>query len=58
MRTPVAGGVVTVNEVIAAEPGAINQYPCIHGCLVKVKPSNGDANIANLKTGAAALASL
>ena len=49
---------VTVNEVIAAKPGFINQDPYIQGCLAKVKPSSGDADIANLKTGAAALASL
>ncbi len=58
MKTPVAGGVVTVNEVIVAKLGAINQDPCIQGCLVKVKPSNGDADIANLKTGAAVSAPL
>ena len=57
VKTPVAGEVVAVNEAVTAKPGTINRDPYTQGWVVKVKPANWDADIASLKTGAAAMAS-
>ena len=55
VKTPVAGEVVAVNEAVTAKPGAINKDPYAQGWIVKLKPSNWEADIAGLKTGADAL---
>jgi glycine cleavage system H protein len=55
VKTPVAGEVVAVNDAVAAKPGTINQDPYA-GWIVKVKPTNWEGDIANLKTGPTAMA--
>ena len=56
VKAPVAGEVLVVNEVVASKPGTINKDPYVQGWVVKIKPSNWDADAATLKTGAAAMA--
>ncbi len=53
VKTPVAGEVAAVNDAVAAKPGTINKDPYGEGWLVKLKPTNLDAEIGALVTGAA-----
>jgi glycine cleavage system H protein len=53
VKTPVAGEVTAVNDAVSAKPGTINKDPYGEGWLVKLKPSNLDAEIGALVTGAA-----
>jgi glycine cleavage system H protein len=53
VKTPIAGGVTAVNDAVSAKPGTINKDPYGEGWLVKLKPSNLDAEIGALVTGAA-----
>jgi len=54
VKSPVAGEVVAVNDALAATPATINADPYGSGWMVKLKPSNWDADSAALVTGAAA----
>lgn len=53
VKTPVTGEVTAVNDAVAAKPGTINADPYGTGWLVKMKPTNWDAESASLVTGAA-----
>lgn len=53
VKTPVAGEVAAINDAVAAKPGAINKDPYGEGWLVKLKPTNLDAELGALVTGAA-----
>jgi glycine cleavage system H protein len=53
VKTPIAGEVTAVNDAVSAKPGTINKDPYGEGWLVKLKPSNLDAEIGALVTGAA-----
>jgi glycine cleavage system H protein len=52
VKSPIAGEVVAVNDAVSATPGLINKDPYGEGWIVKLKPSNWDADVATLKTGA------
>ena len=56
VKAPVSGEVVAVNEELGAKPATINSDPYGAGWMVKMKPSNWDAESAALVTGAAAAA--
>ncbi|MCL6704960.1 glycine cleavage system protein GcvH [Pseudomonas sp. T1.Ur] len=45
--SPVAGEVVEVNEALGSEPEALNDTPYA-SWIFKVKPSNAEADLANL----------
>ena len=45
--SPVAGEVVEVNEALGSEPEALNNKP-YDSWIFKVKPSNAEADLANL----------
>jgi glycine cleavage system H protein len=53
VKTPVAGEVIAVNDVVSGKPATINKDPYGEGWLAKLKPSNWDAESAPLVTGAA-----
>ena len=52
-KTPVAGEVAAVNDVVAAKPSAINKDQYGEGWLIKLKPANLDAELGALVPGAA-----
>lgn len=52
VKTPVSGEVVAINDAVAASPKSINADPYGNGWLVKLKPSNWDAEAGALVTGA------
>lgn len=55
-KAPVAGEVTEINDAVASKPGLINDDSYGSGWLVKIKPSDWDADSGDLKTGADALA--
>jgi len=55
-KSPVAGEVVAVNDAVSANPGLINEDPYGEGWLVKIQPSDWDADSAGLVSGADAIA--
>lgn len=55
VKAPVAGEVVATNDAVAGKPGTINRDPYGEGWIVKLKPTNWDADSADLKTGNDAL---
>ncbi len=54
VKTPAAGEVVAVNAALTAAPATINSDPYGAGWMVRLKPSNWDADSAALVTGGAA----
>lgn len=54
VKSPVAGEIVAVNDAVQAKPVTINQDPYNQGWIARLKPSNPEADLAALKTGAAA----
>jgi glycine cleavage system H protein len=54
VKSPVAGEIVAVNDVAQSRPATINQDPYGQGWVARLRPSNADAELAVLKTGAAA----
>lgn len=52
---PVGGEIVEVNEAVRQSPGLLNSDPYGVGWLVRLKPSNWDADKADLVTGSAGL---
>ncbi len=56
VKTPVSGEIIERNEAVAAEAQILNRSPYKKGWLVKLQPSNLQAEIAELKTGDAAVA--
>jgi glycine cleavage system H protein len=55
VKAPVAGEVVAINDAVTAKPGTINKDPYGQGWIVKLKPTNWDADATALKTGNDAL---
>jgi len=55
VKTPVSGEIVAVNDAIAQDAKLINQSPYDSGWIVKMKPSNLDAELQEMKTGDEAL---
>jgi glycine cleavage system H protein len=56
VKAPVSGEVVAINDAMSSGPGVINSDPYGGGWMVKMKPSNWDADSANLVTGGAVAA--
>ena len=56
VKAPVGGDVTEVNAAVTSKPATINADPYGDGWMVKIKPSNWDADSALLVTGAAAAA--
>lgn len=46
---PVSGEITEVNEDVEDEPGLVNDDPYGEGWIIKVSPSNLEADLANLK---------
>lgn len=55
VKTPVGGEIVATNDAVAAKPGTINADPYGNGWLVKLKPTNWDADSAGLVSGGAVM---
>jgi glycine cleavage system H protein len=55
VKAPVSGEITATNDAVAAKPKAINADPYGDGWLVKMKPTNWDAESTNLITGAGVL---
>ena len=51
VKTPVAGEILEVNEMLDSKPGTINESPYGEGWLVKIRPLDWDKDAANLVTG-------
>ncbi|MDA8194321.1 MAG: glycine cleavage system protein GcvH [Thermaerobacter sp.] len=56
VATPVAGKVVAINETLKGSPTIINQDPYGAGWLVRVEPSDWEADRQQLATGADGIA--
>jgi glycine cleavage system H protein len=56
VKAPAAGDVTAVNDAVQSNPGLINEDPYDRGWLVRIQPTEWDADAADLKTGADALA--
>jgi len=56
VKAPVAGEVIAVNTELAATPATVNADPYGSGWMVRIKPSNWDADSVALVTGAAVAA--
>ena len=57
VKSPISGEIVGVNEGLEADAQLINRSPYRNGWVVKMKPENLDAELADLETGDAAVAS-
>ena len=55
VKCPVAGEIVEVNEGLASDAQLINRSPYNLGWVVKIKPDNLEADLAELVTGDAAV---
>lgn len=55
VNAPVGGEIVAVNEALFDHPGLINQDPYGQGWLLKIRPSDWDADARALLSGAAAI---
>jgi glycine cleavage system H protein len=55
VKSPVSGEVVEVNEALASDATIINRSPYKSGWIVKMQPSDLDAELAQLLTGQAAV---
>lgn len=53
VKAPVSGEVVATNDAVAAKPGTINADPYGNGWMVRMKPTDWDAESGVLVTGAA-----
>lgn len=53
VKSPVSGEIAAINDAVSASPKSINADPYGNGWLVKLKPSNWDADAAGLVTGSA-----
>lgn len=51
VKAPVGGAVAAINDAVAAQPATINADPYGTGWMVRIKPSDWDADAAGLLTG-------
>jgi glycine cleavage system H protein len=51
VKTPISGEIVEVNEKLVQDPRLANRSPYKEGWIVRLKPSNLDEEIAELRTG-------
>jgi glycine cleavage system H protein len=56
VKAPVSGEIIAINDAVAAKPGNINADPYGSGWVVRMKPSNWNADCGDLLTGVAAVA--
>jgi glycine cleavage system H protein len=52
---PVSGEIIAINEAVAASPALVNDDPYGEGWIVKLQPSDAEADKADLVTGQAAV---
>ena len=52
---PVSGEIIAINEAVAANPTLVNDDPYGEGWIVKLQPSDPDAEKGELVTGQAAI---
>ena len=55
VKSPVTGEITESNEAVKKDPGLINKSPYKQGWIVKMKPENLDAELADMLTGQAAV---
>lgn len=55
VKIPVTGEVTKTNEAVTAKPGLINKDPYGEGWVVRIKPTDWNADSTTLKTGQGAL---
>ncbi|MBK8920924.1 MAG: glycine cleavage system protein GcvH [Saprospirales bacterium] len=55
IKSPVTGEIIEVNERVAADAQLLNRSPYRDGWVLKMKPSNLGADIADMVTGDAAV---
>lgn len=51
VKSPISGDIVEVNEKLAGDPKLINRSPYKNGWILKLKPTNLDAELAEMMTG-------
>ncbi len=51
VKTPISGEIVEVNQTIEQDAKVINRSPYKEGWIVKMKPTNLDEELKDLKTG-------
>ncbi len=51
VKTPISGEIVEVNQMIEQDAKVINRSPYKEGWIVKMKPTNLDEELKDLKTG-------
>ncbi len=56
VKTPISGEIVEINDAVVGDAQILNRSPYKKGWLVKLKPSNLDAELATLTTGDTAVA--
>ncbi|MCW5605648.1 MAG: glycine cleavage system protein GcvH [Burkholderiales bacterium] len=56
VKAPVSGEVIAINEATTSSPATINADPYGSGWMVKMKPSDWDADSTDLLTGGAVAA--
>ncbi|MDZ7267498.1 MAG: glycine cleavage system protein GcvH [candidate division KSB1 bacterium] len=55
VKAPISGEIIEVNSKVAQDAKLINQSPYNEGWIVKMKPSNLQAELAEMQTGEAAV---
>ena len=55
VKSPISGEVVEVNAELAKDATVVNRSPYKHGWIVRMQPSDLDADLAELVTGQAAV---
>lgn len=55
VKSPVSGEIIAVNEELAQDAQVLNKSPYHKGWIIKMKPDNLEADLADLVTGDAAV---
>jgi glycine cleavage system H protein len=55
VKSPVTGEIIESNDAVKKDPGLINKSPYKAGWIVKMKPENLNAELADMVTGQAAV---
>ena len=55
MKSPLSGEIIEINEALATDASLVNRSPYKQGWIVRMKPSQLEAELAELTTGEAAL---
>jgi len=51
VKTPISGEIVEVNEQLAQDPKLVNRSPYRNGWIVRIRPTNLDAELVEMITG-------